>query len=171
RFNGSVSLALSAAELQQVQESFGEMQKYGIPAEYWDAAVCAERTRSEDFLGGVFRQTAGQLWPAKLVFAVAAEALKLGTNIQTRTEVLAIEREHGRLLVETDRGTISAHNVVHATNAWARRLLPFLAETIVPVRNQVIITEPAPRLWNFGLSTNYGYEYFMQRPDNRIVLG
>ena len=40
----------------------------------------------------------------------------------------------------------------------------------MPVRNQVIITEPAPRLWNFGLSTNHGYEYFMQRPDGRIVL-
>src|SRR5207237_7467686 len=25
--------------------------------------------------------------------------------------------------------------------------------------------------WNFGLSTNHGYEYFMQRPDGRIVLG
>jgi len=171
RFNGSVSLALSAAELVQVQQSFEEMQKYDIPSEYWDAATCAERTRSEDFLGGVFRQTAGQLWPAKLVFAVAEQALRLGTNIQTRTEVRTIERDNGRLLVQTDRGAISALNVVHATNAWARRLLPFLAETIVPVRNQVIITEPAPRLWNFGLSTNYGYEYFMQRPDNRIVLG
>ena len=171
RFNGSVSLALSEAELRPVQESFAEMQQYGIPCEYWDAATCAERTRSEDFLGGTFRPTAGQLWPAKLVFAVAEQALALGANVQTRTAVHAVERQNARLVVQTERGNIEAGSIVYATNAWARELLPFLNETIVPVRNQVIITEPAPRLWNFGLSTNYGYEYFMQRPDNRIVLG
>jgi glycine/D-amino acid oxidase-like deaminating enzyme len=171
RVTGSVSLALSKDELGPVKESFEEMQKYGIPSEYWDAAKCAERTRSEDFLGGVYRATAGQLWPAKLVFAIAEQAIKLGANIQTQTEVQAVENENGVLSVKTDRGAIMAKHVVHATNGWARRLLPFLQEVIVPVRNQVIITEPAPRLWNFGLSTNYGYEYFMQRPDGRIVLG
>lgn len=171
RFNGSVSLALTEDELRQVRESFEEMQKYGIPSAYWDAAACAERTRSEDFLGGVYRPTAGQLWPARLVFAVAEQAMKLGANVQTRTAVRAVENEGGKPVVKTERGDIRAEHVVHATNAWARALLPFLSETIVPVRNQVIITAPAPRLWNFGLSTNFGYEYFMQRPDNRIVLG
>lgn len=171
RFNGSVSLALSEAELKQVQESYAEMQLYDIPCEYWDAAKCAEMTRSEDFHGGVYRKTAGQLWPAKLVFAIAEQAMKRGANVQTRTEVRAVEHDNGRLTVKTDRGNIETQNVVHATNAWARHLLPFLEDVIVPVRNQVIITEPAPRMWNFGLSTNYGYEYFMQRPDNRIVLG
>lgn len=171
RVNGSVSLALTPDELKPVQESYEEMQKYGIPSEWWDAATCAERTRSESFFGGVFRPTAGQLWPAKLVFAVAEQALKLGANVQTQTEALAIENEQGQLVVKTNRGDMRAQHVVHATNAWARQLLPFLATTIVPVRNQVIITEPAPPLWNFGLSTNYGYEYFMQRPDGRVVLG
>ena len=172
RVNGSVSLALTQAELRPVQESFEEMQKYGLPCEYWDAATCATRTRSEDFLGGVFRPTAGQLWPARLVFAVAEQAIALGANVQTQTEVQAIEREdNGTLIVSTERGNIRAQHVVHATNAWARQLAPYLEGIIVPVRNQVIITEPAPRLWNFGLSTNHGYEYFMQRPDGRIVLG
>jgi gamma-glutamylputrescine oxidase len=171
RVNGSVSLALSKEEVGPVQESYAEMQKYGIRSEYWDAATCATRTRSEDFYGGVFRPTAGQLWPARLVFAVAEQAIALGANVQTRTEVMAIENDNGTLSVKTERGDIRAQHVVHATNAWARQLVPSLEGIIVPVRNQVIITEPAPRLWNFGLSTNYGYEYFMQRPDGRIVLG
>jgi glycine/D-amino acid oxidase-like deaminating enzyme len=61
--------------------------------------------------------------------------------------------------------------VVHATNAWAPELLPALREVVQPVRGQVIVTAPAPPLWPFGLSTNHGYEYWMQRPDGRIVLG
>ncbi|MBI1800309.1 MAG: FAD-binding oxidoreductase [Chloroflexi bacterium] len=171
RFNGSVSLALHPEELPLVQESAEEMAKYNLGGEYWDAATCAERTRSEDFLGGIYRPTAGQLWPAKLVFAVAEQAIRLGANVQTQTAVQAVERTDGGLTVKTDRGEIQAQQVVHATNAWTRHLLPFLEGKITPVRGQVIVTEPAPRLWNFGLSTNFGYEYFMQRPDRRIVLG
>jgi hypothetical protein len=37
--------------------------------------------------------------------------------------------------------------------------------------NQLIMTEPVQRLWDFSLSCNSGYEYFMQRPDGRILLG
>lgn len=36
---------------------------------------------------------------------------------------------------------------------------------------QLIMTEPVEPIWDFGLSTNFGYEYFMQRPDGRILLG
>lgn len=36
---------------------------------------------------------------------------------------------------------------------------------------QVVLTKPVPPLWNFGMGSNYGYEYFMQRPDGRILVG
>ena len=81
-----------------------------------------------------------------------------------------VARAPGGFAVRTDAAT-SPRRVVHATNAWARRLVPALDGVIVPVRGQVIVTAPAPRLWTFGLSTNFGYEYWMQRPDGRVVLG
>lgn len=171
RFDGSVSLALTPEELRQVEETAGALAAMGVPVEAWDRATCAARTRSPDFLGGVLRPGAGQLWPARLVFAIAEQALARGALIHTRTRVQGIERDGDRLTVRTDRGDVSARRVIHATNAWARHLLPVLDGTIVPVRGQVVVTEPAPPLWTFGLSTNFGYEYWMQRPDGRIVLG
>ena len=33
------------------------------------------------------------------------------------------------------------------------------------------MTEPVPPMWSFGLMANYGYEYWNQRPDGRIILG
>jgi glycine/D-amino acid oxidase-like deaminating enzyme len=48
---------------------------------------------------------------------------------------------------------------------------PPLDGVIVPVRGQVVVTEPVDPMWPFGLSTNFGYEYWLQRPDGRIVLG
>ena len=33
------------------------------------------------------------------------------------------------------------------------------------------MTAPVSSMWDFGFSTNFGYEYCQQRPDGRIVLG
>ena len=103
--------------------------------------------------------------------AVAEQALAGGARIYTETPVHAIERRAGSFVVRTGRGDVTAARVVHATNAWARRLVPALDGVIVPVRGQVIVTEPVEPMWLFGLSTNLGYEYWLQRPDGRIVLG
>lgn len=104
-------------------------------------------------------------------FAIAKVALQLGANIQTQTAVKAIDHEFGGLTVHTERGKIRAQYVVHATNAWASHLLPFLKNIIIPVRGQVIITEPVKPLWDFCFSSNYSHEYCIQRHDGRIVLG
>ena len=150
-------------------------------------------------MGGLFKPYGGNLWAARVVFAAAKEAIKVESqinakyghkkivhlNIQTNTAVttttnlshdegmdIAHEENSDNLVaVHTERGTVIARNVLHATNGWCRHLLPQVHDIVIPVLNQVIITKPAPPLWNFGLSANYGYEYFMQRPDGRIILG
>lgn len=94
-----------------------------------------------------------------------------GVNIQTGTHVEAVERGQNGLIVRTSRGEIRAKFVVHATNVYARHLRPILKDLIVPVRGQVIVTEPVPPVWNFDWITNHGYEYCLQCPDGRIVLG
>jgi glycine/D-amino acid oxidase-like deaminating enzyme len=171
RVTGSVSLALSAEELTPVRDTAEALDAMGVPVEYWDAATCAARTGSEHFLGGVLRRTAGQLSPARLTFGIVEQAVRLGAAVQTGTAVQAIERRGGSFTVQTDRGDVAAGHVVHATNAWARQLLPALEEIVVPVRGQVIVTEPVAAMWPFGLSTNFGFEYWLQRADGRIVLG
>src|SRR5262245_8534387 len=171
RVTGSVSLALTEPELAQIEDTATSLTALGVAVERWDAATCAARTRSRSFLGGVLRTTAGQLWPARLVLAIAEQAAARGARIHTRTAVVEVARATRGFIVRTDRGDVATPVVVHATNAWARRLVPALEGVIVPVRGQVIVTAPAPPLWTFGLSTNFGYEYWMQRPDGRVVLG
>ncbi|REJ48693.1 MAG: FAD-binding oxidoreductase [Microcystis wesenbergii TW10] len=170
-FSGLVWLALNSQELERVSESASALAKYGLIGEYWDASKCAERTRSQNFFGGLFYADAGQLWPAKLVIQMASVAVGQGANLQTGTEVYRVENQGKELIVKSDRGDIITRHVVYATNGWTRHLLPFLKEIIVPVRGQVLITEPAPPMWKFSFSTNFGYEYCLQRSDRRIVLG
>lgn len=171
KFIGGVELASSPNELIHLQRAADVLVSYGFDCDFWDADRCAARTQSPDFLGGLYITARGQIWAAKLVFAIAEQALKLGANLQTQTRVQAVETDHGTLNVITDRGRIQADHVVHATNAWASHLLPFLRDVIQPVRGQVLVTEPVPPLWDFCFSTNFDYEYCIQRPDGRIVLG
>jgi len=170
-FSGLVWLALSPEELTCVLESASALTQHGLVGEYWDAEKCAELMHSESFLGGIFYADAGQLWPAKLVIQMATVAVSQGANLQTQTKVSQVDREGSYFIVKTNRGQIKAHHVVYATNAWASELLPFLKDLIVPVRGQVLVTAPISPIWNFGFSTNFGYEYCQQRPDGRIVLG
>jgi|LakMenEpi03Aug12_release.lakeMendotaPanAssembly.Ray.scaffolds.fasta_scaffold12348_7 glycine/D-amino acid oxidase-like deaminating enzyme len=170
-FSGLVWLALSPDELICVLESASALTQYGLVGEYWDAKKCAELMRSESFLGGIFYADAGQLWPAKLVIQMAKVAVDQGANLQTQVKVLQVNRYGSSFIVNTDYGKIKAHYVVYATNAWTRDLLPSIKDFIVPVRGQVLVTSPVPPLWEFGFSTNFGYEYCHQRSDGRLVLG
>ncbi len=171
RFTGGVELAGNPRELIYLKQAAEILAQHDIEFDFWEAGQCAEQTHSPDFLGGLYIKARGQIWAARLVFAIAEQAIQLGANIQTQTNVQSVERSNGQLKVVTNRGTILADQVVHATNAWASHLLPFLKDIIRPVRGQVLVTKPVQPLWDFCFSTNFDYEYWMQRPDGRIVLG
>jgi gamma-glutamylputrescine oxidase len=148
RFNGVVSLASSSEELVALEDSFREMQEYRLPVEWWDPSTCLEQTKSQSFLGGIFKPFGGNLWAAKLVFGLAEAAVSSGlVNIQTHTAVTHVDRDSSCeefIELETSRGSVRARRVVYATNAWTRQLLPNLWDVIVPVRNQVMIISPWP---------------------------
>jgi len=94
--------------------------------------------------------------------------------------VTAIHRpknDQSDFLIKTTKGDIKVRYIVHATNAWAKSLLPKIP--IIPVRNQVIATKPLSTStettnWErgtFSLSTNEDCDYMCGRGDGRIVLG
>jgi len=75
-----------------------------------------------------------------------------------------------RLAHTADGRRISFRDVVIATNAWAGELVPELS-LIVPQRGQVLATEPLPRVLEPVCYAGWGYDYFRQRQDGRVVLG
>ena len=174
RFGGEAILAMTQDEATSLESTYSALvDTCGADVEWWDKETCRERTKSNSYWGGIFKKHCGNLWPAKLVVAIVQQALVRGANMQSHTSVLSVRRNESddKCIVETDRGDIVCDHVVHATNAWASELIPGLEGVITPVRNQVIMTAPGPKMWDFGLCANQGYEYFMQRPDGRLLLG
>jgi gamma-glutamylputrescine oxidase len=68
--------------------------------------------------------------------------------------------------------TVAADHVVVATDGYTHGLLPEVDRVLVCVRNQVLATERLPgRLFDYAVYARYGYDYWQQTRDGRIVLG
>lgn len=88
--------------------------------------------------GVTLSQGAASLWPYKLVTFILEKLVKDGNlNLQTTTPVTEITSQDDKHTIHTSRGTITAPNVILATNAYTSALLPQFADLIVPVRGQM----------------------------------
>ena len=120
------------------------------------------------------------LWPLKLVSVLYNLAANSTSNfnltLHTRTPVTSIAPVSNasasagsgrRWALQTPRGEVACSYVLHATNAYAAHLLPFLhgPQGIVPTRGQVMalraITPDA--LGREGFIGNDGFEYWFPR--------
>ena len=171
RFNRLISLAITPAQAQSLQENCELMLSHGLATTYWNQEEVEQNTHCSSFLAAAVEHDHAQLWPAKLVVGLAQAAQQQQAHIQTQVEVQAVARQGGGFSVTTNRGQIQAKAVVYATNALTYHLLPTLKEVIVPVRGQVIATAPTAQLFDFDWGVNNGYEYAIQRQDGRIIFG
>lgn len=172
---GGLTIASSPEEWASIRASGEALQREGFPMRLLSRDELREHVAAElpdRFLGGLYNPETALVNPAKLSSGVARAAQRLGARIFTGAEVFALtDLADGRIAVETSSGEVVADRVVLATNAWTPLLSGLLKGRIAPVRGQIFATEPAPRLFLCGMSTNWGYEYWSQRQDGAIVLG
>ncbi|KAI9172974.1 hypothetical protein H9P43_007105 [Blastocladiella emersonii ATCC 22665] len=144
------------------------------------AALAREfHTAPDGFFGGIYSSLGFQLWPYRLVTALAQHCLAVNpdhVNLQTHTLALGVSRQpDGTYAVRTARGTIAATAVIHATNAYVGQLVPTLRDRVVPVRGQMVAGKlrgnPDAVTWRAGLAFNEGLEYFQNRDDGTVLLG
>ena len=134
-------------------------------------------------LAATLTNSAGSLWPYKLVAFILEKLIKEGRlNLQTKTPVTKIEScrdtskglaSASRQLLHTPRGIVKARHVILATNAYTSHLLPEFAELIVPERG--VMTALVPPAKSTRLTNSYGFvgamggspthdDYLNQRP-------
>jgi glycine/D-amino acid oxidase-like deaminating enzyme len=169
--NGSYTLALSEQELRALEKTVGLMAEDGFRAELVDRAAAARLFPASGILGGTYNPEDGEIHPARFVRGLARAAERRGARIFERTRVTSVETAPSVVLA-TERGRLSATMLVLAANAWTPRLHPFFDGAITGVRGQMFATEPCPdRLVPAPAYVDFGYEYFRQLPDGRILAG
>jgi len=129
--------------------------------------------------GVLLDEASAGLNPAQYVTGLAGAAEKTGATLHARARVGRLERREKRFLVETERGPLTAENVLVATNGYIDSAIPALHRKIMPIGSFIIATEP--------LSSELAYEliphkrmifdfkhflnYFRLSKDHRMIFG
>jgi len=139
---------------------------------------------SDAYFGLLVNPRSGSVQPAKFVRGMAAAAERAGADIHEETRVLQIRRVSGQMdgtcfIVQTDRGNISAKEVLVASNAWTGKLIPQFRMRVFPAESYIIATEPLSDDLARTLIPNnrVAYDtrqilaYYRLSPEKRMVWG
>jgi gamma-glutamylputrescine oxidase len=118
----------------------------------------------------IWNAAEGQIHTGKMMEALLQLARSKGVQIYNGLEVTEMEDGGAGVRLRSANGWLwKADTVLVANNGFATQLFPDLH--VLPARNQVLITEPIPRLAIKGtFHYQQGYFYF-RNIDNRILLG
>jgi gamma-glutamylputrescine oxidase len=156
RPTGSLRLANDADEAVALQAEYEALREDGFAAE-WRPGL--DGRLAGRFEGALLHPTDGSIHPARWVRRLAARAADAGAEI----------REHDRV---ESLDELEAEQVVIATDGYTQGLVDELDRTIRPTRGQVVVTAPlGEELYPCPHYARYGYDYWQQTPDLRLVLG
>ena len=141
---GWLHLASTEAEEQGLCEEVLLAAEHGQRIELWSRRKIREEFGFENAYLGRFIPGDGTYHPFKYACGLLQCALRAGVELYTRVRVCEVSSAAPDAhRVVTESGTIAALDVVVATNAFTRELLPEL-RAIRPYQSQVQVTEDAP---------------------------
>ena len=164
-YEASGSLMLSMAddpeEIETLEHAAQLLREDGV-----DCELGSPHEHFRGFAGQLTIHEDGQVHPGRLCLAMQASLPR-----KHRAQVLELDTHRGVATLQ-DGGHISFERVVIATNAHAAGLMPELLSHVTPQRAQVLATAPLPeRILPEVAYAGWGYDYFRQRADGRLLLG
>ena len=124
----------------------------GVPSrmiEVAEAKALSPLISTEGLLAAAYSPTDGHCTPESVVGGYAAAARRAGARLVRGCAVTAIECTGGALTrVVTERGTIATDTVICTAGAWSQDLAAMVGVDlpVVPLRRQILTTEPVPDL-------------------------
>ena len=171
---GSLRLALTDSQLEDLADEAEALQNDGFPAVIFDQSSTQELIRtpiSNEILGSQFLPNQGMVHSAALVQGLAQAAKRHGAQIY-QAEVLNVTSNNGDVSLLTSRGTLHAKFVISAINAWTSKLFPDFVDLIMPIREQMLAYAPVDPVFNTSVSmAGATCEYWQQTPEGVILIG
>jgi gamma-glutamylputrescine oxidase len=165
RRTGLLRVSATEAEAEDVRRQVAALREDGFPGELVERDALPRALRRA-FHNACLTEHDGALHPARWIKALATAAEAAGARICEDTPVGAV----GRREVRAEAGTVTADHVIVAADGALPALVPG-----VPVRARrlhMVATEPLPeRLVDCPVYARFGFEYFQQTPDNRLLAG
>lgn len=99
---------------------------------------------SDAYFGGRFLAEDANLHPGKLHQGLLERVLAEGVTVAGQSRVTGINREGGGFSLRLDGRTLTAQQLVVATNGYTGPESPWLRRRVLPMQSQIIATEPLP---------------------------
>ena len=171
---GALQLALTDAHKEQQHQEVEALQKDGFPAQWLERTQVQAMIKTPlapEILGGRFLPEQGLLHSARLIQGLVHAALRIGAHAY-QAHVFEIGRDGENIRLHTSRGSLVAHRVIVAINAWTSTLLPKLTNIIVPVLEQMQAYQAIDPLFSVALSVRmHTGEYMQQTPSGTLLIG
>jgi glycine/D-amino acid oxidase-like deaminating enzyme len=103
-----------------------------------------EEIASDHYFGGMVVERSGKLHPALYYKGLLDACRRRDVVVCAKAVVTRIAREGSTWRIETARGSLSAGDVVIATNGYTGGLTPALRRRVVPIASHIIATEELP---------------------------
>jgi gamma-glutamylputrescine oxidase len=158
RRHGSLRIALDEEELADCEEQLAALLADGLPAERYDGPEGQ----------GLLIPTDGSFNPLLRCRGLAAANLGRGARLFENTPAIAIDQ----CCVQTPHGRVFADHIVVAVDGKLEEMLPDLQGRVRTARLQMLGTAPTREVnLSRPVYARYGYDYWQQTPDGRVVLG
>jgi gamma-glutamylputrescine oxidase len=131
------------------------------------AALRADGFEAAPADGGVLVGGDGSIDPLARCRLLAARALERGARLFAASPAVAIRGDR----VETPAGAIECGAVVVAVDGGLERVLDELSGRVRSTRLQMLGTAPVAPRFPRPVYFRWGYDYWQQLPDGRVVLG
>lgn len=158
RRTGSLRIAEDDIELADCAAQLACMQGDNLPAREYDGSEGC----------GLLIPTDGSFQPLLRCRLLARQAVANGATLFENSRAVDIRGDR----VATEHGSVRCRQVVVAVDGRLDTMLPELAGRVRSARLQMIATGPVPEVdIPRPVYRRWGYDYWQQLPDRRIVLG
>ncbi|GAA3060794.1 FAD-binding oxidoreductase [Rhizobium viscosum] len=152
--------------------------RYDYPhIRFMDREETQERLGSKRFYCGVRDVGTGHIHPLKLLIGLGGVAANAGADIFEMTKATSISQAGGRVLIETERGTITANRALIACDGHIGNLEPVTASHVMPIRSFIGATVPLDRFPDVipggeaVADSRFVVRYFRKLKDGRLLFG
>lgn len=152
----------------------------GIESELVPRAEQHRHIGTDFYQGGLIRHEVAGLQPALFHRGLLHTVLRAGVLVAEHMPVTEIRSETGGFVVRTNHSTVRARDVIVATNGYTKAVTPSLRRRIIPIRSQIIATEPLSRgaidrlipHRRMVVDTSRLHHYYRPSPDgSRLLFG
>jgi glycine/D-amino acid oxidase-like deaminating enzyme len=141
---GTLRTAYHPGHARAVEVSAEQGIRYGFPVQLLDRPEVHKATGTDRYLVAMRDASGGDLHPLDYARGLAASATRAGARIHGASPVRSIDRVNDRWVVSTPTGTVSADQVILATNGYTDGLRSALRRSIVPVYSSIVASAPLP---------------------------